>query len=131
MKHAAEENGRRKVQMLLEARRAASGHDQLEGIDKEIQDMSYEHFASVRNSLMQIYPKLDNPYDRKLQYYTLDNWKAEAEVFQRELKSDGYSTLPPAFSAPKVNQKISSDGEKIHLLDFNDGKRENYNTHGV
>ena len=83
MRAAAEENGRRKVKMLLETHQP--NVEKLQGVDKSIEEMSYEHFAAVRNSLMEIYPKTDNSYDRKLQLYALDAWQEEAEVFKKHL----------------------------------------------
>lgn len=111
MRAAAEENGRRKVQMLLESRQPSV--DNMKGIDKVMKEMSYEHFASVRNSLMQIYPKTDNSYDRKLQLYTLDAWCEEAEEFKKHLSN----TVP--FNGDiemSITTTVNKDGEKVHLL---------------
>jgi len=114
----AEENGRRKAQMLLDARKP--NLDNLDGVEKAMGEMSYEHYASVRNALMQIYPKTDNPSDRKVQYYTIDAFHEEARVFRKHL--EGVSSQEPN----SIELGLTKDGEKIHLINM-DEKHKKYN----
>ena len=118
MRAAAEENGRRKVQMLLDSRHPKV-EDMKEGIDKAMAEMSYEHFATVRNSLMEIYPKTDNSYDRKLQLYTLDAWREEAEVFKKHLANDNSISINGDIEM-SLKTTVNKDGEKVHLLSPSD-----------
>ena len=123
MRAAAEENGRRKVKMLLESRHPKV-EDMKEGIDKAMAEMSYEHFATVRNSLMQIYPKTDNSYDRKLQLYTLDAWHEEAEVFKKQLANNNKSFEVSCKVGDDIEMSLSTitnkkDEEEAYLLDKN------------
>ena len=117
MRAAAEENGRRKVQMLLESRQPKV-EDMKEGVDKAMMEMSYDHFAAVRNSLMEIYPKTDNSYDRKLQLYTLDAWCEEAEVFKKHLSNN--ISEPFNGDIEMSLTTVNKSGEKVHLLNQND-----------
>ena len=123
MRATAEENGRRKVKMLLESRHPKV-EDMKEGIDKAMAEMSYEHFATVRNSLMQIYPKTDNSYDRKLQLYTLDAWHEEAEVFKKQLANNNKSFEVSCKVGDDIEMSLSTitnkkDEEEAYLLDKN------------
>ena len=121
MKASAEENGRRKVQMLLDARKP--NVDNLEDVEKAMKEMSYEHFSSVRNSLMQIYPKT-NASDRILQTYTIEAWEKEARVFQQHLQNDGIvEEKPPKENGGMEHPEVYLNNEKIQLLRMDHNKR--------
>ena len=83
MKKAVEENGRRRVEILLDAYKPAKGDEK-----------KYAHFTEVRNVLMSIYPKIDNHSDRRVQQITIDEWEMQAKLF------DDY-----------VNKKLSAKNE--------------------
>ena len=122
MRAAAEENGRRKVQMLLESQQ--SDVENLKGVDKAMKEMSYEHFSTVRNSLMEIYPKTDNSYDRKLQLYTLDAWQEEAEVFKKHLANNKSSVVDCINGDIEMSHaRVNKDGEKARLLSASDANK--------
>ena len=70
MKKAVEENGRRRVELLLDAYKPGEGND-----------LSYDHFTEVRNALMSIYPKIDNHSDKNVQQITIDEWEMESKIF--------------------------------------------------
>ena len=132
MRAAAEENGRRKVQMLLESRQPKV-EDMKEGVDKAMMEMSYDHFATVRNSLMEIYPKTDNSYDRKLQLYTLDAWCEEAEVFKKHLSSNMRSSQVSCKNGVDLEMSLTTTGNKkdeeeegAYLLNQTNGRNKTY-----
>ena len=112
--------------MLLDARKP--NLDNLDGVEKAMAEMSYEHYASVRTSLMQIYPKTENPSDRKVQYYTIDAWHEEAKVFKQHLESSKNGTLPPQEETKGVGIELglTKDGEKVHLLNMDDQPKKKY-----
>ena len=127
MRAAAEENGRRKVKMLLETHQP--NLENLQGVEKDMEEMSYEHFAVVRNSLMEIYPKTDNSHDRKLQLYTLDVWQEEAEVFKKQLSK--YNNGEPTSHALQMDKDIEmsfttgkNNDEKAKLLSSTESNKK-------
>ena len=133
MRAAAEENGRRKVKMLLETHQP--NVEKLQGVEKDMEEMSYEHFAAVRNSLMDIYPKTDNSHDRKLQLYTLDAWQEETEVFKMHLSKYTNSHVINGLEIGKdieacVNGGNGNNDEEINLLGVNEASI-NYNSKNI
>ena len=120
MREAAVANGRRKVEMLIAARKP--NLDSLSGLDREMKEMSYAHFTDVERSLTEIYPRIRNELNEICLSYVQAVWEEKDSDFIKEIQngpgSSNSKDNPSSGGKPTddFELKETSQGEKMHLL---------------
>jgi len=119
MREAAVANGRRKVEMLLAARKP--NLESLSGVKRDMKEMSYAYFTDVEQSLAEIYPKIRNDMNKICTNYVNKVWEEHDRDFIAELQNGGGSSGVDTFPGETkpsndFELKDTSNGEKMHLL---------------
>ena len=84
MKETAQENGKKKVDLLI--KKYKPNTDGIANpIDKVMAEMSYEYFITVKDVLVNIYPKLHNEDDNETNHVTKEEWSNQTKIFRQSI----------------------------------------------